>query len=48
MLDLKQVRAFELNLNDKRYLLRSALYGKSYEAFRAVGLRPPSEVTEMP
>ena len=46
MLDLKQVRAIELKLNDKRYLLRSSLYGKSYEAFKAVGLRPPSEVTE--
>lgn len=48
MLDLKQVRAFELKMDNKRYLLRSALYGKSYEAFKAVGLRPPGEVTELP
>ncbi len=48
MFDLKQMRAFELKLNDEHYLLRSALYGKSYEAFKAVGLRPPSEVTELP
>ncbi len=48
MLDLKQVRAIELKLNDKHYLLRSSLYGKCYEAFKAVGLRPPSEVTELP
>lgn len=48
LLDLKQVRAFELKLNDKRYLFRSSLYGKSCEDFRAVGLRLPSEVTELP
>ncbi|MBE3582311.1 MAG: IS1634 family transposase [Thermoanaerobacteraceae bacterium] len=48
MQDLKQVRAFELELNGTRYLLRPPLYGKSYEAFKAVGIRPPSEVNEMP
>ena len=48
MQDLKQVRAFELDLDGVRYLLRPPLYGRSYEAFKAAGIRPPSEVTKMP
>lgn len=42
--DLKQVRAFGLELDGVKYLLRPPLYGCSYEGFRAVGIRPPAEV----
>lgn len=41
--DLKQVRAFELELDGVKYLVRPPLYGSSYEAFKAAGIRPPAE-----
>jgi len=43
--DLRQVRAFEVELDGTRYLLRPPLYGKSYEGFKAAGIRPPAEVS---
>lgn len=43
--DLKQVRAFEVEIDGTRYLLRPPLYGKSYEGFKAAGIRPPAEVS---
>jgi transposase len=46
--DLKQVRAFELELNGTRYLLRPPLYGCSYEGFKAAGIRPPAEAAVVP
>lgn len=46
--DLKQVRAFEIEIDGTRYLLRPPLYGSSYEGFRAAGIRPPAEATVMP
>lgn len=46
--DLKQIRAFELELDGVGYLLRPPLYGCSYEGFKAVGIRPPAEAIAMP
>lgn len=46
--DLRQVRAFELELDGVQYLLRPPLYGCSYEGFKAVGIRPPAEVAVVP
>ena len=46
--DLKQVRAFELELDGVKYLLRPPLYGCSYEGFKAAGIRPPAEVAVVP
>jgi len=43
--DLRQVRAFEVELDGVKYLLRPPLYGKSYEGFKAAGIRPPAEVS---
>ncbi|MBC7106877.1 MAG: IS1634 family transposase [Firmicutes bacterium] len=45
--DLKQLRAVELTLDGQRYLCRTELPGQSYEAFKAVGLRPPSQVISL-
>jgi len=42
--DLKQLKAVELTLEGTRYLCRTELPGSSYEAFRALGIRPPSQV----
>jgi hypothetical protein len=42
--DLKQFRAVELTLDGQRYLCRTEMPGKAYEAFKAVGLRPPNQV----
>jgi len=46
--DLKQLRAVELTLEGIRYLCRTELPGNAYEAFRALGLRPPSQVVVLP
>lgn len=42
--DLKQLKAVELTLEGTRYLCRTELPGNAYEAFRALGIRPPSQV----
>lgn len=42
--DLKQLRAVEFTLENTRYLCRTELPGNSFEAFRALGVRPPSQV----
>ncbi|MEW6425629.1 MAG: transposase [Bacillota bacterium] len=42
--DLKQLKAVELTLEGTRYLCRTELPGNSHEAFRALGIRPPSQV----
>lgn len=46
--DLDQLHAAELHLDGRRYLCRTPLVGKAYEAFKAVGLRPPPEVSVLP
>lgn len=45
--DLQQLRAVELNIGDNWYLCRTELAGKAYEAFRALGMRPPLQVSEI-
>ena len=41
MRDLARVQAVVLDLNGKRYLLRTELPGKAHEAFAAAGIRSP-------
>ena len=47
MRDLEQVKAVEVTLDGNRYLLRTDMIGKSYEAFVAAGVRPPPKVTPL-
>ncbi len=47
MIDLGELRAVELEVNEKKYLVRTKLEGKAYSAFKAVGLRPPQRVVEV-
>ncbi len=39
--DLEQVKAVRVELNNRAFLLRMELPGRAYDAFQAVGLRPP-------
>ncbi|WP_027719172.1 hypothetical protein, partial [Desulfovirgula thermocuniculi] len=43
--DLKNLKAVELVLEGVKYLCRTELPGNAYEAFRVLGIRPPSEVS---
>ena len=45
---LEQVKAVEITLDGKRYLARTELVGHADLAFRALGMRPPLRVTELP
>ncbi|RJQ27922.1 MAG: hypothetical protein C4589_07570 [Peptococcaceae bacterium] len=45
--DLQQLRAVEMTRGDTSYLCRTELAGKAYEAFRALGIRPPAQVAEL-
>jgi hypothetical protein len=45
--DLQQLRAVELNIGDDRYICRTELAGKAYEAFRALGIRPPLQIKKL-
>lgn len=44
--DLKQLKAVELSFEKERFICRTELPGCSYEAFQALGLRPPNHVIE--
>ena len=46
MIDLENLKAVELEVGGKRYVVRTDLEGKAYEVFKAVGLRPPGKVLE--
>lgn len=46
--DLGQLSAVEVKLDDKCYLARTELVGEADVAFRALGMRPPNHVIEMP
>jgi hypothetical protein len=39
--DLEQVKAVRVELDGRAFLLRTELPGRAYDAFQAVGLRPP-------
>ena len=43
--DLSQLHAVRVELDGRHYLLRTDLQGAAYQAFAAVGVRPPSPVT---
>ena len=45
---LTELRAVEIRLDGRRYLTRTELTGLAPLAFKAVGLRPPNHVIEMP
>lgn len=47
MRDLSQVQAVEVELDGRRYRLRTDLRGVAGQAFSAARLRPPSPVTEL-
>jgi len=47
MRDLSQVQAVEVELDGRRYRLRTDLRGVAGQAFAAVGLRPPSPLTAL-
>lgn len=45
--DLQSLRAVELNIGNDCYLCRTELKGNAYEAFKALGMRPPSQVARI-
>ncbi len=47
MEDVERLKAVEVTVDGKRYLVRTELEGKAYEAFRAVGMRVPGKVLEV-
>lgn len=48
LLHLEQLRAVEIGLEGRRYLARTELVGHADLAFKALGMRPPLHVTELP
>ena len=42
--DLEQLRAVHFQTRGKTWLWRTELPGQAYDAFRAVGMRPPARV----
>lgn len=44
--DLKQLKAVKLELENEQYICRTELPGCSYEAFKVIGLRPPSQIMQ--
>ena len=46
--DLGQLRAVEVELAGKRFLARTEMVGDTYEVFKALKIRPPKLIQEMP
>ena len=46
--DLGELRAVEVELAGKRFLARTEMVGNTYEVFKALRLRPPKLIQEMP
>jgi len=44
MEDIERLKAVEVKVDGKRYLVRTELEGMAYEASRAVGMRVPGRV----
>ncbi len=44
MSDLENLKAVEITLDEKDYLVRTDLQGNCYKGFRAVRIRPPPQV----
>jgi hypothetical protein len=45
--DLEQVKAVWVALDDRAFLLRTELPRRAYDAFQAVGLRPPPRLQSL-
>jgi transposase len=45
--DLERIKAVRLTINGKDFVARTEIKGEAYWAFRAVGLRVPSQVVEL-
>jgi len=45
--DLGRIKAVRLTVNDKEFIARTDLKGDSYQAFKAVGVKVPSQVAEL-
>lgn len=45
--DLERLKAVEIKVDGRDYLVRTELEGKAFEAFRAVGMRVPGRVLEV-
>jgi hypothetical protein len=45
--DLEQVKAVRVELDNRAFLLRTELPGRTYDAFHAVGLRPPPRLQSL-
>jgi hypothetical protein len=43
--DLSRLHAVRMDLDGRRYLVRTDFEGTAYQAFQAVGLRIPARVT---
>jgi hypothetical protein len=43
MADLNRLQAIRVSIDGQEYLLRTELHGMAYEAFEALGLRPPEK-----
>lgn len=43
MADLNRLQAIRVSIDGREYLLRTELHGMAYEAFEALGLRPPEK-----
>jgi len=48
LMDLSQLKAVDLEVDGTKYLARTELVGHAGLAFRAVGVRPPLRVTQLP
>jgi transposase len=46
--DLTEIRAVEINIEGKRYLARTEMMGNAYDAFKALRIRPPDLIKELP
>ncbi|QJA05887.1 IS1634 family transposase [Thermosulfurimonas marina] len=47
MTDLERLKAVEVTVDGRNYLVRTELEGKAYEVFKAVGIRVPGRVLEV-
>ncbi|HOZ99224.1 MAG TPA: hypothetical protein PLB44_03530, partial [Mesotoga prima] len=45
--DLKEIRAVEITVENKRFLARTETMGNAYDAFKALKIRPPDLLKEI-
>lgn len=45
--DLKEIRAVEITIEDKRFIARTEMMGNAYDAFKALRIRPPDLLKEI-